>query len=547
MTDSTNEKSTARQNRLGLQDENFDFELADINMTLESVDSLFAEAQQTNTAPNSYIASVSAPIIPSIPVTSEIKTNFYVDYFDQRKKGKTTEPVSVAETNQPTVDNRRPDAMILEKNPVTPPTEQAGAEDFYSEQSDEQPPFIDGADMTVAVLSQFKSKQERINKHADTAVAVLSQFKSKQERINKQQEELIYEFSEKIKSTRTVTNTSVFFGVVALVAAAALGVMLSKTNTEVSNLAGTTTAIKDDIRNTVKASSPNDLEGTDPALDQLNQKVDDVIAQLNEVTARQNKEKTAASKPIATKPLNNTQSEVAVVEIKPAAESLVKEIPVVNTLNNPSIEQGITVVNNVPTTKPETNSKLANKAVKSLITEKNTVAVNVPTTKPEINSKTANKTVKTITTKQGVAAVNAPTTKPETNSKTANKASVIPDKAVQPLPANDINNVINNARLPATANAVASTNANSTANTTSQASTGGWTVNLASSNKMEEAKKTAARFTQQGVPVTISPYKVKNETRYRLQVKGFKSKDEATAYGNKAKAALKLNAIWINP
>jgi hypothetical protein len=238
---------------------------------------------------------------------------------------------------------------------------------------------------------------------------------------------------------------------------------------------------------------------------------------------------------------------VAVVEIKPAAESLVKEIPVVNTLNNPSIEQGITVVNNVPTTKPETNSKLANKAVKSLITEKNTVAVNVPTTKPEINSKTANKTVKTITTKQGVAAVNAPTTKPETNSKTANKASVIPDKAVQPLPANDINNVINNARLPATANAVASTNANSTANTTSQASTGGWTVNLASSNKMEEAKKTAARFTQQGVPVTISPYKVKNETRYRLQVKGFKSKDEATAYGNKAKAALKLNAIWINP
>jgi len=526
MTDSTNEKSTARQNRLGLQDENFDFELADINMTLESVDSLFAEAQQTNTAPNSYIASVSAPIIPSIPVTSEIKTNFYVDYFDQRKKGKTTEPVSVAETNQPTVDNRRPDAMILEKNPVTPPTEQAGAEDFYSEQSDEQPPFIDGA---------------------DTAVAVLSQFKSKQERINKQQEELIYEFSEKIKSTRTVTNTSVFFGVVALVAAAALGVMLSNTNTEVSNLAGTTTAIKDDIRNTVKASSPNDLEGTDPALDQLNQKVDDVIAQLNEVTARQNKEKTAASKPIATKPLNNTQSEVAVVEIKPAAESLVKEIPVVNTLNNPSIEQGITVVNNVPTTKPETNSKLANKAVKSLITEKNTVAVNVPTTKPEINSKTANKTVKTITTKQGVAAVNAPTTKPETNSKTANKASVIPDKAVQPLPANDINNVINNARLPATANAVASTNANSTANTTSQASTGGWTVNLASSNKMEEAKKTAARFTQQGVPVTISPYKVKNETRYRLQVKGFKSKDEATAYGNKAKAALKLNAIWINP
>ncbi|MSP28104.1 MAG: SPOR domain-containing protein [Methylococcales bacterium] len=491
MTDSTNEKPTARQNRRGLQDENFDFELADINTTPESADSLFTEAQQENAAPNSDIASAAAPLIPSTPVTSEIKTNFYVDYFDQcnqrnqRKKNKTTEQVSVAQINQPTVDDRSQDAMIPE-NPVTP-TEQTSAEDFYSEPLDEQPPFIDGAGMAIAVLSQFKSKQERINR---------------------QQEDLIYEVSEKIKSTSTITNTAIFFGIVALAAATTLGFMLSKTNTEVSNLTGTTTAIKDEIRNTVKASSSNNLEGTDPALDQLKQKVDDVIAQLNEVTAHQNKENTAVTKPIATKPLvENTPPDVAVVEIKPAVESIVKATPVVNT-------------------------------VKSPITEKSVAVVDVPTTKPE--SKVANKTVKTITTKQAVA----PTTKPETNSKTANKGSVIPDKAVQALPANDINNVINNARLPTVNAPVVAT---TSTNTAPQVSTGGWTVNLASSNKMEDAKKTAARFTQQGVPVTISPYKVTNETRYRLQVKGFKSKDEATAYGTKAKAALKLNSVWINP
>lgn len=528
MTDSTNEKPTSRQNRLSPQNENFDFELADIKITPEQVDLIpspldsfvgdnetidservDADAQQPSinkAVPQSYIANAAAPIIRPAPVVSEIKTNFYVDYFDSRKKSTATspEPVSVAKTSQSTVDDRSQDAMIPEKNSTTP-TEPDVTDDFYSEPLDNQAPVIDGAGMAVAVLSQFKSKQERINK---------------------QQEELIQAFSDKMKSATTVTYTAVFFGVIALVAATTIGVMLLKTKSDVSDLTGTTTAIKDDIKNIAKAA-PDDLEGTDPSLDQLNQKVDDVIEQLNEVTALQNKvallEKKVVTPKLSTttKTLDNVPPTVDVVEKKPAAEHTVKAVPATKAVKNASAEQGITA-----------------------------------TTKPENNAKTTNKTVKSPTTEQGITVVDMPATKPESSSKTANKVglyapkkvSEIPDKAAQAVPANDINNVINNARPQAATPLPATTNTNTTTNNTASQANTGWAVNLASSNKLEDAKSTAARFAQKGVPVSISSVTVKNETRYRLQVKGFKTKDEAAAYANKAKDTLKLNSVWVqNP
>jgi cell division septation protein DedD len=125
-------------------------------------------------------------------------------------------------------------------------------------------------------------------------------------------------------------------------------------------------------------------------------------------------------------------------------------------------------------------------------------------------------------------------TKPEIN-KTANKKA-----SEATLPANDINNLVvapaPNASTPAPVNTK-----------TTPASGAGWSVNLASSNQLADAKKTAESYAQKGIPVTITPITVKNETRYRIQVKGFKNKEEAAAYAAKAKDALKLNSVWINP
>lgn len=479
MTDFTNEKPSPRQHRLDSQNEDFDFELPEVPVNSEQVNPESSPLENMT-------ANESATIISPTQVVPEIKTNFYVDYFDNRKKIKpeNPKPVFAAEADSPsTVDNGSQDAMMSEKTPEIP-----------TENSDSEPPLeshapvIDGAGMAVAVLSQFKSKQESINK---------------------QQEKLIQEFSKKIKTATTITYTAVFFGVVALAAATTLGVMLSKTKSEVSDLAGTTIALKDNIRN-IKAS-PDDLEGVDPAIDQLNEKVDDLTEQLNEIATHQNKasssEKTATSKKSAnTKPVDEAQTAVTVAEKKPAAETTIKAISDKKPVSETPIKATTPVA----------------KAAKNTTVTPST-EVTVATAKPETTSKTANK-----------AGLYVP-----------KKINAIPDKALA-VPANDINNVIN-AATP-TPPAVNNTNPPpTTAKTTTAPASSGWTVNLASSNKLEDAKKTAARFTQQGVPVTITPYTVKNETRYRLQVKGFKNKEEATAYGNKAKNTLKLNSVWINP
>jgi hypothetical protein len=453
MTDSTNDKPTPRQHRLDSHKENFDFELPEIQGTSGEIN---PASEPLNNEPTT--------LIPPTQAATEIKTNFYVDYFDNRKKINSInpKPVLATEAEKPsTINNGSQDAMITEKNPATP------TENPYSESPlDSQAPVIDGAGMAVAVLSQFKSKQESINK---------------------QQEKLIQEFSQKIKTATTATYTAVIFGVVALAAATTLGFMLSKTKSEVSDLAGTTVELKDNIRN-IKVA-PDDLEGIDPSIDQLNEKVDELSEQLNEIAAHQSKpsssEKTAiAKKPANTKPVDESQTTVTVAEKKPTAETTVKTTPAAKVAKN--------------------------------TTATSSTAINVATAKPETATKAGLYVPKKITT--------------------------IPDK-LPAVPANDINNVVNNAtKQPATDN----TTPPPVSTTTAQASSG-WTVNLASSNRLEDAKKTAARFTQKGVPVSISSVTVKNETRYRLQVKGFKTKDEAAAYANKAKDTLKLNAVWINP
>ncbi len=521
MTDSTNEKPTPRHNRLNSQTEDFDFELVDVPVTPD-------QENPTHSPLDSFVASDSTPIIPPTQVVSEIKTNFYVDYFDKRKKIDTvdSEPVLAADMNpSSTVDNRSQDTMILEKNPETP-TDQPYTEDVDSESPlDSHAPVVNGAGMAVAVLSQFKSKQESINK---------------------QQEKLIQEFSQKIKSATTVTYTAVFFGVVALVAATTLGVMLLKTKSEVSDLAGTTTALKDNIKNIAK-TTPDELEGTDPSIDQLNQKVDDVIEQLNEVTERQNKaalvEKTAVNKSATTKPLDAPQIIADVTEKTPASTPVKTPTVTTKPLDNHQMTANViekkppvaTPVKALATTKPLDNHQMTT----------NVAEKKAPATTP-VKATPATKTAKNSTTEKTAPVVNTATTiQPQTTSKTASKSELstpkkineIPDKALA-VPANDINKVINTASPQAAPPAT---------NKAAPQISSGWTVNLGSSNRLDDAKNTAARFAQKGIPVTVYPVTVKNETRYRLQVKGFKTKDEAAAYANKAKDTLKLNSVWINP
>ncbi|CAG1771820.1 hypothetical protein BAC3_02099 [uncultured bacterium] len=514
MTDFKDDKTMPRQPRLSPQNEHFDFDLADMrvlpdndiqpspleNITddEDAIDRVLMDAgfsEQTKTEANRF-ASDETLLPPKAP---EIKTSFYVDYFDKRKKTKTKtqdtptsnsintdtiqtaslvkEPVAIVtpvqetETPEPVIQNTVEKETVLESM----------AEDIHfgmnaEPENSPEPSFINGSGMAVAVLSQFKSKQESINK---------------------QQEKLIQEFSKKIKSATRITYLSMLFGLAALAIAVKLGFTLFQTENKLSELEKTNTVLKDDLRN-IKAL-PIGEEGTDPSLDQITQKMDNFEEQLSDMAELQNKvallEKNTLALARQSATLSSPRPETS--EATAEAEPVVKTTPV-----KPIAKPNTSVVEK-PTTKPATPAK----------------AVHDEQSKPQIATKPA-------------------VSKPNTVIK---KDDII-EKAIA-VPANDINKVTaenhaqKNVKPAQIQPAVKPT----------QQSSGGWTVNLASSNRPEEAKKTAAIFQQKGIPVIVSPVTIKNETRYRLQVKGFKNKEEATAYANKAKAALNLNSVWINP
>jgi hypothetical protein len=513
MTDSIDEKPTPRQNRISTQAENFDFELAEVQVNPDNINldpspiahfyddvSEQAAVKNTDEAPKAepensgFVANES--ILQPAQTVPEIKTSFYVDYFDKRKQRKAAKAEKVN-----AVDGVSQDTVILE-NTFSTPSEQNNTEQPASQEQtvDSNAPIVNGAGMAVAVLSQFKSKQESINK---------------------QQETLIQDFADRVKKATAITYTAVFFGISALAAASFLGFMLLKTNSEVSDLTNTTSALQDNIKHNAKApAAENDLDGTDPSIDELN----NTIAQLkqeseasnddlhNEIEILQNKiahlEKTAGIKTAA-----NVNKQTPEASHNPQATVVAAAVPA---------EKKPTPETSVKTTPAPTTSKPA----KNVIAEPTESVALATTGKPQTNSKTANKNAAII----------------------AKKESEI-DKAIA-VPANDINNLVpqpsNNANTQPTAT-TAKNNPPASSNNNAQAGNGNWTVNLASSNQLAEAKKSAAAYKQKGIPASIASFTVKNQTRYRLQVKGFKNKEEATAYAKKAKDTLKLESVWINP
>jgi hypothetical protein len=483
MTDSTDQKPTPRTHRLTPNTEDFDFDLVDMHIIPEqenpaptplnhvmddedAIDRVLTDVglQTNGTVPSSFATKES--LMPNAQTVPEVKTNFYVDYFDKRKKAKKPP------TSAPEVATTSPINNPANEMDTTPPNS-------TESEPESNAPVINGSGMAVAILSQFKSKQESINR---------------------QQEQLIQEFSGKIKTATAITYTAVFFGVASLVAAAALGMMLLKTQSELSDLAGTTTALKDDVKN-IKVL-PEDLEGTDPALDQLNQKVE----QLNR--------KVEGIEHIA-QPIKSVRGEKKLV----AETAVVSEAPIAEPVTTKTTDK--TQASAAPEKKP------------------------VEAAKATPNAK-GGKTAHTEPTPTDTVVANV-SDKKLPKATTNNKSSItnIMEKA-QNVPVNDINKVAN-ATSPSPTVVGSHTVTDNSQTKASPSSQGGWTVNLGSSNKLEDAKRTAASFAQKGIPVSISTATTKDGTRYRLQVKGFKNKEEATAFANKAKSTLKLNSVWINP
>ncbi len=73
-----------------------------------------------------------------------------------------------------------------------------------------------------------------------------------------------------------------------------------------------------------------------------------------------------------------------------------------------------------------------------------------------------------------------------------------------------------------------------------------WQVNLIAYRQQWYARRKAAEFSKQGVPVDVIKVRINGENWYRLKVDGFKSKTEALAYADKVKKTLNLPSVWVN-
>ena len=72
-----------------------------------------------------------------------------------------------------------------------------------------------------------------------------------------------------------------------------------------------------------------------------------------------------------------------------------------------------------------------------------------------------------------------------------------------------------------------------------------WVVNLVSFKQEWYAKRKATEFDKKGIPAEVLNVVVKGENWFRLRVRGFKSKNEATAYAVKVKKTLNLSSVWV--
>jgi hypothetical protein len=116
------------------------------------------------------------------------------------------------------------------------------------------------------------------------------------------------------------------------------------------------------------------------------------------------------------------------------------------------------------------------------------------------------------------------------------------EASVKPEPQKPEPQKVEPAKKPATAKAATVRKNTKSAAT---APTDDWSVNLLAMRESGFANSKAAEFAKKGVPVEVVQVAVNDQTWYRLRVSGFNNQNEATAYAERAKKALKLNSVWV--
>ena len=74
---------------------------------------------------------------------------------------------------------------------------------------------------------------------------------------------------------------------------------------------------------------------------------------------------------------------------------------------------------------------------------------------------------------------------------------------------------------------------------------GPWVINLVSLYDQAAADRFTKKAHAQGIRADTRQVSVNGQQVWRIQVSGFSTRDEASAYSNESRAKLGLNNVWI--
>ncbi|WP_340122148.1 SPOR domain-containing protein [Methylobacter svalbardensis] len=343
-------------------------------------------------------------------------------------------------------------------------------------------------------VAESKPKQTADTVIDDTGDVILSPFGFEREDIKKQLEDA----ENKVKKAKIFGYVALGFGVVALSAAAALGVMTHSAKTEVSKLTEDVSALEADLAKIV-ANNPNaEINAMVNSVVQLNQQVYGFITELK-------------GNPQFPVDLLNTK----VPDIAVKQDRVSKALDMLQAKIGDSEEKWSLASSDVEPAKVEVEPAPA--PVKD---------GNVQEHEP--------------TKKEGVAHEHAPIKEKAMHGTAPAKAEVIPEAVPAKVKAKP------ETVTAKPAYATKSVIKQDARRVIKQEVDGKWGVNLIAFKQEWFAKSKAAEFARLGVIAEVVPVREKNVTMYRLRAGGFKSKAEAVSNTAKLKKALNLDSVWVS-
>lgn len=429
-----------------------------------------------------------------VQLAKNITTNFSIDYFNNASSEKNLDEKSSADRTievqvNTTYFNENSAGETINAETVNPETE------FFEttqddQQSERTTSIIDGSGMTVAVLSQFKSKQENLNK---------------------QYKKLIQASANNVKKATIITYVALFFAGAAFLSTIILGFLLSRAHSDISTLIESVATLKDDIESInlkISAASVNNKLSNEKTESYQELSKETPLKNQAQALAENEQIKEDLAIPENTNSSDTSRTSVPALENKPEAKLAAKPelstIPEITDksstktqaedLKNKHIAEPVAIIKQADTSTVAI-STIAKTSARQELPENKTEKKSPPLSLPVNHSKTPAITKdKTVESKSGI------------NKTTTDKLTAEKIKAKSEI----------------------------------------WFVKIESLKEQQTAKSKAAILTKKGIPVKLAKITdKKHQIWYRLQIGGFKTREDANHYAEKLRKTHKLDSVSV--